>query len=478
MHICIIGTGASGWIACTLLQKLDFIKKITIIGSSKIPSIGVGESTTLNFVSQVLNEVELKKFVQESDAAVKYGVFYKNWSKRDFIHYFKSQSDFIRSNTCEKSYGEMLANKDPEIHIHDLIGNKMWNFIQKNEVSLNLEEHIHSWHFDAGKFIKFLQDLNLKDNKVTLIDDTIIDCKFSFGDTIENIVGENNKKYTADYFVNCCGDNKLNENVFKEEYVSLSSYLLTNKALVYPLKYTNKRDQFHPYTVAKTMKNGWRWITPTQSRIGTGYVFSDNHISIDEATNEFLEDIGDKTIEPFLVDFNPRCNKTLFKSNSCTIGMSSGFLEPLDAPGLAFTNGSIDKLVEFLTKINEIKYENMYIITKEKLNFCKKTNFSTSRSYDWWCSFILHQYKTCWRNDTQFWIDHKNVKCNFYEQIINSLEYVPMELFERYEYEMLFKTTAGKDMQWKSKLKQNPFPIEELDSETIHHLDYIQRFYE
>ena len=82
------------------------------------------------------------------------------------------------------------------------------------------------------------------------------------------------------------------------------------------------------------MKNGWRWITPTQSRIGTGYVFSDNHISIDEATNEFLEDIGDKTIKPFLVDFNPKCNKRPFKFNSCTIGMSSGFLEPLDATGL------------------------------------------------------------------------------------------------------------------------------------------------
>jgi hypothetical protein len=460
------------------LLNLYFVEKITIVGSSKIPSIKVGESTTMPFYNFVEKNFNIAEFVKSTDASVKYGVYYNNWSKRDFIHFFGSDKPFLRNSNTERTYCEILANKDPEIHIHELIANKLWKFIQKNEVSLDLEEHNHSWHFDAGKFKIFLKNYLKKNNKITFFDDAIIDCKFSFGDTIEYLTGESNKKYTADYFVNCCGDNKLNEDVFKEEYVSLSSYLLTNKALVYPLKYTNKRDKFHPYTVAKTMKNGWRWITPTQSRIGTGYVFSDNHISIDEATNEFLEDIGDKTIEPFLVDFNPRCNKTPFKSNSCTIGMSAGFLEPLDAPGLSFTNGSINNLVEFLTKINEIKYENMYIITKEKLNFCKKINFNTSRGYDWWCSFILHQYKTCWRNDTQFWIDHKNVKCNFYEQIINSLEYVRMELFERYEYEMLFKTTAGKDMQWKSKLKQNPFPIEELDSETIHHLDYIQRFYE
>jgi tryptophan halogenase len=472
MNICIIGTGASGWIACTMLKKLEFIKKITIIGSSKIPSIGVGESTTLNFVSQVLDKVELKDFVNESDAAIKYGVYYKNWSKRDFIHYFKSGNDFLKTKNCEESYGEMLANKDPDIHIHDLIGNKMWNFIRKNEVSLDTEEHIHSWHFDAGKFINFLKKINLEDEKVNFIDDTIIDCKFLVGDQIQYIVGESKIKYTADYFVNCCGDNELNEKVFKEEYESLSPYLLTNKALVYPLNYTNKKDQFHPYTVAKTMKHGWRWITPTQSRIGTGYVFSDNHISVDEAKNEFTEDIGDKTIQPFLVDFNPKYNKKPFKSNSCTIGMSSGFLEPLDAPGLSTTISAMEHLIDILKYKNDIS---------KLLSFNKKidrSNIQTSLNYEWWCTFILHQYKTCWRNDTQFWIDHKNVKCDFYDQIIDSMYYVPIHLLENHEYMMFFLTTAGKDIQWKSKVTQKPFPVEQLDTKTIHHLEYIQSFYE
>lgn len=472
MNICIIGTGASGWIACTMLKKLEFIKKITIIGSSKIPSIGVGESTTLKFVSQVLDKVELKDFVNESDAAIKYGVYYKNWSKRDFIHYFKSGNDFLKTKNCEESYGEMLANKDSDIHIHDLIGNKLWNFIRKNEVSLDTEEHIHSWHFDAGKFINFLKKINLEDDKVNYIDDTIIDCKFLVGEQIQYIVGESKIKYTADYFVNCCGDNELNKKVFKEEYESLSSYLLTNKALVYPLKYADKKDQFHPYTVAKTMKHGWRWITPTQSRIGTGYVFSDNHISVDEATNEFLEDIGDKTIQPFLVDFNPKNNKKPFKTNSCTIGMSSGFLEPLDAPGLHITIRSIYELNKILKYKNDLS--KLLLFNRE----IDGSNIRMSMKYEWWCAFILHQYKTCWRNDTQFWIDHKNVKCDFYDQIIDSMYYVPIHLLESHEYMMFFLTTAGKDIQWKSKVTQKPFPVEQLDTKTIHHLEYIQSFYE
>ena len=471
MNICIVGTGASGWITSAFLRDLDFVKKITIIGSSKIPSIGVGESTTINFTSKFLPNINLKKFISECDSSVKYGVYYKNWSKKDFIHYFKSQEVFLRSNNLQDTWGEMLANKDPEVHIHDLIGNKLWNFIKKNQVSLDFSEHVHSWHFDAGKFIHFLKKENLNDDKIELIDDKIIDCDFLFDDQINYIVGESKKKYYADYYINCCGDTEINEKVFNEEYTSLSSYLLTNKALVYPLEYTNKSEQFHPYTMAKTMKNGWRWITPTQSRIGTGYVFSDNHISVDEASDEFLKDIGNKKITPILVDFTPKYNKKPFKVNSCTIGMSSGFLEPLDAPGLTISIDSILYLKRLLLyKSNASKLIKYY-------NLIKIANNSIIDNYKWWCAFILHQYKTCWRNDSQFWIDHKNIKCDFYDNIINSLEYVPMELFERYEYMMFYFTTSAKDIQWESKVKQKPFIVEELDTETIHHLDYIRRFY-
>ena len=474
MNICILGTGASGWITCLMLKKLDFIKKITIIGSSKIPTIGVGESTTIDFVHLVLDNLELKDFVRETDAAVKYGVFYKNWSKKDFINYFSRDTEEDWKNITS------LGNKDQHTHVHDLRINKLWNFIQKNQVSLDCEEYNRTWHFDAGKFIAFMKKINLKDDKVSFVDDTIVDCKFA-GDEIDYIVGESNQKYTADYFVNCCGDNTLNEKVFKEEYVSLSPYLLTNKAVVYPLKYTNKRDQFHPYTVAKTMNCGWRWITPTQSRIGTGYVFSDKHISVDEAMNELIEDIGDKTIEPFQVDFNPKYNKRTFKANSCTIGMSSGFLEPLDAPGLNLSTDAIKQLINIL----KLKSKN-----KDYISILQTVNNNQIFFTKFWCSFILQQYKTSWRNDTQFWIDHKNVKCDFYDQLINLMfERMPFDeklynsvreivSINNNNYPSLWFTTAAKDIQWNSKITEKPSPIERLDTKTIHHLDYIQSFYD
>jgi len=469
MNICIIGTGAAGWIACTMLRKLNFIKKITIIGSSKIPTIGVGESTTLKFVHSVLDDVELKNFVQETDATVKYGVYYKNWSQKDFIYYFTNKIEENWKNSIS------LGNKDITTHIHDLRGNKIWNFIHKNKVSLDYSQHKHSWHFDAGKFINFLKKINLEDSKVSFIDDIIIDCKF-IEDKIEYIIGSDNQKYKADYFINCCGDNKLNTKIFKEEYISLSPYLLTNKAVVHPLEYANKKEQFHPYTVAKTMKYGWRWIIPTQSRIGTGYVFSDKHISIDEATNQFLEDVGNKKIEPFVVDFNPRYNKKTFKTNSCTVGMSNIFLEPLEASGLSLTINAIEVLTSLLKKRNDIDYFLSLKLANDNQSFLMKL----------WGSYVIQQYKTSCRNDTQFWIDHKNVKCDFYDEIQNIM-FKKFSFDERF-YEIIYNlpidvpsmlfTAAAKDIQWKSKITEKPVPIEQLDTETIHHLDYIQRFYD
>jgi hypothetical protein len=152
--------------------------------------------------------------------------------------------------------------------------------------------------------------------------------------------------------------------------------------------------------------------------------------------------------------------------------MSSGFLEPLDAPGLSISIYTILELIELL----KCKKDSTKLI--KYFNLLNNSNEIMAINYQWGCSFILHQYKTCWRNDTKFWTDHKNVKCDFYDQIIKSLEYVPLHLLERYEYMMFYLTTAGKDIQWKSKIKQKPFFVDQLDTETIHHLEYIQKFYE
>ena len=444
MKVCIVGGGAGGWMAATALRK---IAKVTLIDSSKISSIGVGESTTGIFDDFINKYFDTTKFVRESDAAMKYGVYYKNWGRKDYIHPFQRETAYERNNITRREFSKLLLGKDQDTHIHEIVNTEMWKFVRNNHVSLDPEEHPHSWHFNAGKFILFMKDEIEGD--INYINETVIGSE-SVDGKIQHVITESDQKIEADYFIDCCGTHE----VFGDEYIDLSSYLLCDKAVVYPLPYENKREQFHPYTIAKTMNHGWRWITPTWSRIGTGYVFSSRHASTDECIDELERDIGKKDLNVRVVDFQPRINKTPFKPNSFSIGMSQGFLEPLDAPGLSLTIRSINKIVDLLEKegAKDFSEHNRY------------QNFD----YYWWASFILSQYKFCHREDTLFWMDQKNVKCPFYEEI---LEMIFSDKID-FDYEMFLYTMAAKDVKL---FDGDPQKILELNTPLMHHYDVIER---
>ena len=490
MHLCVVGSGASGWLVTNQLKEQEYITKVTIIGSPKIPHIGVGESTTLTLPNTHSKfNVELGEFIRESHAAVKYGVYYQNWSKNNFIHFFKSQPVFDRSGISARKYIQLLGNKPSNMFIHDLYGKTIWKevvgknnvFYENRGITKIDKEYPHSFHFDASQYIKYLKKQAFKSVKIEFIEETVENVNFGEDGYIQSLDLTNDINFVADYYVNTTGQNLDRKNVFNEEYDSLSDVLLTTKAVVYPLPYTNKREQFHPYTVAKTMKHGWRWITPTWERIGTGYVFSENHISIDEAVNEFVNDIGDKTIQPIVVDFRPRVNKQTFKINSCSIGMANGFLEPLDAPGLTLTN-SATNVLEKLLKIyhNDIqskKLKNNHLY-QEAINLVSQ---NIKQSYNFWITFILNQYKTCYRSDTSFWIDHKNVKWEQWDLAVSDLNAYCDIHKNDFDVMMLAQTMASRNIQYPNPLPKHitplNFPLQETTPPTIHHLDWIESFH-
>jgi tryptophan halogenase len=490
MHLCIVGSGASGWLVANQLKEQDYITKITIIGSPKIPHIGVGESTTLTLPSVHSKfNVEVGEFIRESHAAAKYGVYYKNWSKNDWIHFFKSESPFKKSGLSARKYIQLLGNKPTDTFIHDIYGKVIWkevvgknNVFPKNRgITETTEEYPHTFHFDAGKYINFLKKQAFKSSKIQFVEETVENANFSEGGYIQSLDLTNNINLIADYYVNTTGQSLNTKNIFNEQYDSLGDVLLTTKAVVYPLEYTNKREQFHPYTVAKTMKNGWRWITPTWERIGTGYTFSENHISVDEAVNEFITDIGDKTIQPNVVDFRPRINKQTFKINSCSIGMANGFLEPLDAPGLALTNNVTDSLERLLNIYYlDIQNKNLHnnILYDEGITLL---NNIVKDSYNFWTTFILNQYKTCHRLDSKFWIDQKQVKWDQWDLAVSDLN-AYCDLYKNdYDVMMLAQTISSRDIPYYTPLPGHitplNFPLEETTPPVQHHLDWIKSFH-
>jgi tryptophan halogenase len=491
MHICVVGMGSSGLLVANQLKEHDFISKVTVVGSDKIPPIGVGESTTLTLPEAHSKfNVDLGEFIRESHAAIKYGVYYKNWSRRDWIHFFKSEVPFKKTGLSARKYLMLLGNKDPETFIHDIYGSTIWdevvgkhNVFPNNNKELGLNnEYPNTYHFDAGRYIEYLKKQASKSPKVNLIEKTVEHVNFVENEFITNILLSDNTEIKADYYINTTGQGLTIKNIFNEQYDSLEDTLLTTKAVVYPLPYTNKKEQFHPYTVAKTMKHGWRWITPTWERIGTGYVFSENHISVDEAINEFITDIGDKTIQPFVVNFKPRVNKKTFKTNSCSIGMANGFLEPLDAPGLALTNIITFMLEKILTHYHTSFKKDALdsIVTNKSYQMSlDNANNAIKKSYKFWTTFILNQYKTCHRLDTPFWIDQKQVNWPDWTLAMKDLNaYCDIHL-DDYDVMMLAQTVAARDIQYYTPVDSSiqPIKLPEIVPYTENHLDFISKYH-
>ena len=183
MHVTIFGTGAAGWITCHSLANLDFIKKVTIVGSDKIPTIGVGESTTLLFADWVKNDLNLShdeyiKFFIDIDSAIKYGVSYEGWSPKTFLH------GFYRANEDYYFNSYLLGNKSKKTNVNDY-NSITSTFCYKNHVSFDDYNCPHGWHFDANRLIATLQKLAANNSKIEHKIGTLTEIEYEKGTTIK-----------------------------------------------------------------------------------------------------------------------------------------------------------------------------------------------------------------------------------------------------------------------------------------------------
>lgn len=483
MKVCIIGAGAAGWLTCHQIKNLNFIEKIYIIGSNDIPTIGVGESTSINFYNYIdrnlnLDESSYKKFLTDIDATRKYGVYYDGWSKNNFLHPFigSIENDFMGYNL-----GKIPAGESVEPYYRPFSQE-----IYQNKIFLDDDIHKYSFHFDAGKFISAMTSLAEKDLKIEIIRDTVIDreliSEHEDYKKIQKIVLKSGRIIEADYFIGCTGQTEFNQKIFENEYVSYEGKLFVDKAVFFPLNYKNKKQEMKAYTTARTMNCGWRWIIPTWSRIGTGYNYSSKHLTVGQAIDEFRADIGDKSIEPFQLDFFPRRVKTFFHSNYCSLGMASGFLEPLDSPSLGITLILLGFVDEILTHFSESIVDKKSYTDSSYLYFqaLDKINEIAKGYFDFFAVHIRSQYKNCSRIDTDFWKDVKESEWDFYDQCMYDLlnpkivdKTISFDNFIPEPY-IIYNTLAGKNVRWNVNIDM---PLEKKNIETdkimIDHFDYF-----
>jgi tryptophan halogenase len=418
--IIIVGGGSSGWMTCAALRENFKNLKITLIEPKNAKTIGVGEST-LPQINDFLKLCNLKDgdFMPHSNATYKLSIKFNNFNTRGSFHYPLCQAkpnnkikqlppDILLDLISEKnlSPNTFAAYFNQTVDLSEL--NKMTYNIQ---YANDLDDNSVAYHFEADKFAYFLR--SRYKNKINYIVDEVIDFDVD-QNGISKLIFRSSKELTADLYIDCTGFKSLLIKNFTE-YDEFNT-LINDRAVVGPVEYKDKENEMIPYTNCTALSSGWVWDTPTWSRKGMGYVYSSKFISDDDARKEFLNFVGEE-IDTRIVNIKSGIHKKGWCKNVVSIGLSYGFLEPLESTGLATTQEAIKKLVNILANRN--CYINYF--DRERYNTTIDSQIRRMKN------FTEIHYAMSDREDTPYWkyvtneIEYKSeALSNFYELSVSN----------------------------------------------------------
>ncbi len=328
MNICILGGGTAGWMTASYLASV-LSDDITLIESENIPIIGVGESTVPSFTNFIETIGLTEQDLFNIGSIRKYSALHCDWPEEG-KHWFHH---FIFDKSEEQEQLKWLENLE--------LPDKHWR---------------HSYHIDATKFSNLLREL-FKD-KIDHNYDTIEHVEYT-NKGVQKLVGKQ-REYTADMYIDCSGLDQILLKNFTDETES-NRHLINNKAWAGHADYTDKAGPVY-YTRTYAMDYGWQWNICLQDRAGCGYVFSDDHCDSETAKQEFINKCPYTLREDSLklIDFKSKWNNKPWCANVLAIGLSAGFLEPLESQSIFLTQMQIQMLHRLLSKDNGDKIFNRF----------------------------------------------------------------------------------------------------------------------
>lgn len=400
--IVIVGGGTSGWLtAAYLLEELITPVKITLIESTKIGPIGVGEGTqpyTMTFLRRC--GLEPKDWMPAVDATYKLGVEFVGWHNDPFF----VDNDSIKTHVVNPRLlsHQSWVGVNPNEYYDWLPAYRLAKTNTSPKLTEDLDFVIGSdsvpseaVHFNAYKVTEILKNKIL--DKITYIDAEVTSIKKS-DNGISSIEINNTTLITADLFIDCTGFKSwLLEKTLESTHISINDILPCDSAVAIPTQYKNKEEECHPYTRSTAMTAGWRWTIPTFNRIGNGYVYSSKYITKSQAEEELRTVLNDYESPALHLDMRCGYKNKIAVDNVIGIGLSAGFVEPLEATGITFTTKTVEMLAHYLNCFeNEFNH-----IVKDSIN---EIFVSMIKEI---IAFIRLHYKTSSKNDTPFWSDVK-----------------------------------------------------------------------
>lgn len=411
-HIVIVGGGTAGWITAGVIAA-DHLShtpegiKVTLIESPDVPIVGVGEGTwpTMRGTLRKMGISESTLF-RECDASFKQGAKFAKWvtgTREDYYYH---------PLVLPEGYGEI--NLAPYWHQHlpnvpfaDAVsfqGHLCEKHLAPKQNTTPEYAHVanYAYHLDAGKFSGMLQRHCTAKLGVNHILDHVTGIISADNGDIAALTTANSGELSADLFIDCTGfKSMLLGEHYGIEFVDKKHILFNDSALATHVPYLNADDPIASHTISTGQKNGWTWDIGLPTRRGVGHVYSSAHTTDAEAEVELRdyirESIGDKADELSIrkIDIRPGHREKFWHKNVVAVGLSAGFLEPLEASALVLVELSAQMISEQLPATRPL----MDVVAKR---FNDKFLYRWDRIID----FLKLHYILTKRTDTQYWIDH------------------------------------------------------------------------
>jgi len=387
MKILIVGGGSAGWMTAATLESQFPHYKISLIESKNISTVGVGESTLGQITDWMrLLKIEDKDFIKHVDGSYKLSIKFTDFYKKGEAFYYpfgKPALAQTRFETNDWWFKKMLHPKTPYSDYTDCIYPLQMAYVNQNKFDIN--EVQRAYHFDATKFGLWLKNNYCK--KIKHILDDVVSIEQD-----ENGITSLNNKYKADLYIDCTGfKSLLLDKTLKEPFESYSDMLPNDSAWATRIQYKDKEKELVPYTNCTAIENGWVWNIPLWSRIGTGYVYSSKFVDDDTALKQFKKHIGQEELEFKNIKMRVGIHNRLWVKNVVAIGLSAGFIEPLESNGLYTVH-------EFLTKL-VLNLQRDKISQWDRDNF----NFQCKHMFKEFSEFVGLHYALSHRDDTEYW---------------------------------------------------------------------------
>jgi tryptophan 7-halogenase len=396
--ILIVGGGTAGWMtAAALSNALKENCTITLIESEEIGIVGVGEATipAIRTFNQSLG-IDEREFVRETKGSFKLGIEFVDWAKigHRYFHPFGPHGRAFDYLPLHQYWLKLREAGEP----HSIDDYSMaWHLAKTGKFNLPVDDprnilstFDYAFHFDAGLYAQYLRRY-AEARGVNRIEGKIAEATLA-GESgfVESVIMENGDRHSADLFIDCSGfRGLLIEGALKTGYEDWTHWLPCDRAVAMPCENAGPPT---PYTRSTAREAGWQWRIPLQHRTGNGYVYCSNFLDDGKAAELLSQRLDGKALgDPRPLRFVTGRRKRNWNKNVVAIGLSSGFMEPLESTSIHMIQANISKLIALFP---DRDFDQATIDEFNRIS----TN-ETERIRD----FLILHYKLTQRDDSELW---------------------------------------------------------------------------